>query len=84
MIRRYRDESLPHRVALREADKKARKLLGSRLKKNEPDDRPKRSLLQSPSGKMNGSPPRGIDRFAALSLSHKGKKRRKRKSGCQI
>ena len=75
MIRR-RDENLPQRAALREADRKARSLVG-KLKKNEPEDRPQRSLLQSPSGKMDGSPPRGINRGAALALSHKGKKRRK-------
>jgi hypothetical protein len=74
--RRYRDENLPQRVALREADKKARQQVG-RIKKNEPDDRPKQTALQSPSGKMDGSPLRGIDRGSALSLSHKGKKRRK-------
>jgi hypothetical protein len=76
MSRRYRDENLPQRVALREADKKARQQVG-KIKKNEPEDRPKRTLLQSASGKMDGSPPRGINRGAALSLSHKGKKRRK-------
>jgi hypothetical protein len=75
MIRR-RDENLPQRIALREADKKARQRVG-KLKKREPDDRPQRSLLQSPSGKMDGSPPRGVDRAAALTLSHKGKKRRR-------
>ena len=76
MNRRYRDENLPQRVALREADKSARRQVG-KIKKNEPDDRPKRTLLQSPSGKMDGSPPIGINRSAALALSHKGKKRRK-------
>jgi hypothetical protein len=76
MSRRYRDENLPQREALREADKKARQQVG-KIKKNEPEDRPKQTLLRSPSGKMDGSPPRGINRSAALSLSHKGKKRRK-------
>lgn len=75
--RRNRDENLPQRIALREADKKARKRVG-KLKKKEPEDRPQRSLLQSPSGKMGGSPPRGINRAAALTLSHKRGRRKSR------
>ena len=71
MIRR-RDESLPNRVALREADKKARKSL--KMKRNEPDDRPKRSLLQSPSGKMDGSPPPRHKQICSVFLVSQGQK----------
>src|ERR1700675_3454655 len=59
----------PGRV--RDALAKARQQ-GGKIKKNEPEDRPKQTLLRSPSRTMYGSPRRGINRGAALSLSHKG------------
>ena len=69
--RRANDDKLPSRAAILEASQKAKRRLKSAPKTSDADDRPAKDALRSPSGKLDGSPLTGINRSAALTLSHK-------------